>query len=104
VISIGFSRVPKGEAAIPSDVCELGYTRLSTGECVVVFARPVDFDYQAFRTERLPQLLASFTRPKILTSEEQILNARNPRIFIVNDPKVDGYLKLMDIPVTVSRT
>jgi hypothetical protein len=102
VISTGFSRVLKGEALLPSGVRELGYTQLRSGEYVVVFARPIDFDYQEFR-QRLPQLLANFTRPKMLTSEEHLLNMRNPRLFIVNDPKADGYLKLMDIPVTISR-
>jgi hypothetical protein len=49
VISVGFSRIPKGEAVITPDVRELGHSRLSTGEYIVVFARPVDFDYEAFK-------------------------------------------------------
>lgn len=40
IVSIGFSRIPKGEALIPANVRELGYSQLTTGEYVAVSPDP----------------------------------------------------------------
>jgi hypothetical protein len=82
-------------------VRELGHFRLSTGEYVVVFARPVDFDYEAFKPQLQQQLRSRSGQGHL--SEQQILNMKRPKIFFLTDPKVDGFLKILDAAVTVSR-
>jgi hypothetical protein len=99
VVSVGFSRIPKGEALITADVRELGYSQLSTGEYVVVFARPVDFDYEALK----PQINEHLRLPRLRGSEEQLLSMKQPRLMLLNDPKVDGFLRIIDVAVTVTR-
>jgi len=103
VISVGFSRIPKGEAVITPDVRELGHSRLSTGEYVVVFARPVDFDYEAFKAQHQQQLRSRSGQGHLIASEEQILSVKHPRMFGLNDPKVEGFLKILDAAATISR-
>jgi hypothetical protein len=100
VISVGFSRIPKGEAVITPDVRELGHSRLSTGEYVVVFARPVDFDYEALKAQHQQQLRSRSGQGHLIASEEQILSVKHPRM---NDPKVEGFLKILDAAATISR-
>jgi hypothetical protein len=81
VISVGFSRIPKGEAVITPDVRELGHSRLSTGEYVVVFARLVDFDYEAFKAQHQQQSRSRSGQGHLIASEEQILSVKHPRMF-----------------------
>jgi hypothetical protein len=100
---IGFSRIPEGKAVITPDVRELGYSRLSTGEYVVVFARPVDFDYEAFKAQVQQQLHSRSGQSHLIASEEKILSAKRPRMFGLNDPNADGFLKIFDTAVTISR-
>jgi hypothetical protein len=104
VISINFSRIPEGKAVIPADVRELGYSRLSTGEYVIVFRHLVDFDYQSFKAQFVQQAQAiAPERGEFLTNPEKIISSTTLRMFSVNDPKLDGCLKIFDIPVTISR-
>ena len=104
MISIGYSCVPKGEAVTPAGVYELGYTELSTGEYVSVWSRYVDLDYEAYKSYVNEQLsYLSSTSGHLHANEEQILNMKRPRLLIINDPKVDGFLRIMDVSVNVSR-
>src|SRR6516162_805283 len=103
VISINFSRIPEGKAIIPADVRELGYSRLSTGEYVIVFAHLVDFEYQSFKAQHLEQLQKISARGQFLSDTENILRAINPRMVIVNNPQLDGSLKMFDISVTIAK-
>jgi hypothetical protein len=103
IISIGFSRIPKGAGRIPADVRELGHTRLSTGEYVEVFARPVDFDYEATKPEINQQLQSSHRNRQLFTSEEDLFNVKRLRVLLINNPKVDGFLRIIDSALTVSR-
>jgi hypothetical protein len=102
VISIGFSRIPKGEATIAPDVWQLGHSQLSTGEYVVVFARTTDFDYAAFKAQHGSEIRERFSRGRFPGREEQILRSKHPRMFVINDPEETGYLKVLDAAVTFS--
>jgi hypothetical protein len=103
IISLVYSRMPKGTPNIPSDVQELGYSRLSSGEYVAVFARRVDFDYEDFVRQRLPEIQANFARRPLFlgrdTNGETALENQNLRLFLVNDPTVDGRLMVLDSAV-----
>ena len=69
----------------------------------MVFARPVDFDYEAFKPQLQQQLRSRSGQGHLIASEEQLLSMKHPRMFGLNDPKVDGFLKIFDAAVTVSR-
>jgi hypothetical protein len=100
VISVVYSRMQKGTPIIPSDVRELGYSRLGSGEYVAVFARRLDFDYEEFVRQRLPEIQANFARrPQFLVDKQTTLESQGLRIFLINDPKVDGRLMVLDSAV-----
>jgi hypothetical protein len=69
----------------------------------VVFARPVDFDYEAFKAQHQQQLRSRSGQGHLIASEEQILSVKHPRMFGLNDPKVEGFLKILDAAATISR-
>jgi hypothetical protein len=100
VVNIVYSRMPKGTPILPPDVRELGYTRLRSDDYVAVFARPVDFDYEEFARKRGPEIQANFSRhPQFLVDEKTVLEAQALRMFLVNDPQVDGRLMILDVAV-----
>jgi hypothetical protein len=100
VINIVYSRMPEGSPIIPANVRELGYTRLRSGDYVAVFARPEDFDYREFVEKRLPEIQANFSsHPQFIVDEKTALEAQALRMFLVNDPKVDGRLMILDAAV-----
>jgi hypothetical protein len=100
VVNIVYSRMPEGAPIIPPDVWKLGYTRLRSDDYVAVFARRVDFDYDEFVRKRLPEIQENFLRhPQFLLDEKTALEAQALRIFLVNDPKIDGRLMILDAAV-----
>jgi len=100
VVNIVYLRLPKVAPIIPPDVWELGHTRLRSDDYVAVFARLVDFDYDEFVRKRLPEIQANFQRrPQFLLDEKTALEAQALRIFLVNDPKTDGRLMILDAAV-----
>ena len=100
VINIVYSRMPKGSPIIPPNVRELGYTKLGSGDYVAVFARTENFDYRGFVEKRLPEIRANFSRnPQFLVDEKVVLEAQALRMFLVNDPTIDGHLMVLDAAV-----
>jgi hypothetical protein len=49
------------------------------------------------------QLRSRSGQGHLIASEEQILSFKHPRMFAVNDPKAEGFLKILDAAVTLSR-
>lgn len=100
VINIIYSRMSERSPIIPTNVRELGYTRLRSGDYVAVFARPEDFDYLEFIKKRLPEIQANFSRyPQFIVDEKTALEAQALRMILVNDPNVDGHLMVLDAAV-----
>jgi len=93
--------MPQGTVTVPPDVREIGYTKLTSDDYVAVFVRPVDFDYDEFVRKRFPEIQANFARNAqfLVDDEKAILQAQALKMFLVNDPKVDGRLMILDAAV-----
>lgn len=96
LVSVVFSRVPKGEMNLEPQTRELGHCVLSDGEYVAVFASLVDFDYEAFMRPNLPGLHESLSR--VVPAEGEHLG-KPLRIFLVTEKEDGKPLRLLDASV-----
>ena len=99
IVSVVYSRVPKGELSLEPGTRELGHCQLSTGEYVAVFASLVDFDYAALVRENEPALNASINRIVPADSEHV---GQPLRAFLVMGKEDGKPLRLVDASVTIT--
>jgi hypothetical protein len=102
VIGITFSRLSEGVLTLGQDQREIGYTRLSTGEYVLVFCARSDFNKEEFKTSVDGKRLLNFHTKGIAVPESEYMG-KPLRLLAINDAEKEHKLRILDLAVVASK-